>query len=63
LQPLDADNARLAYEAGARERLDAQVSAQQALGRLEDALQSPLALATATVTAGEGAHGAGTAGP
>jgi outer membrane protein TolC len=45
LQALDLANARLAYEAGARNRLDALVRAQQALGRLEDAMQSPLTLA------------------
>lgn len=44
LQPLDLVNARLAYEAGARDRLDAQVRVQQALGRLADAMQSPLTL-------------------
>ncbi len=63
LQPLDADNARLAYEAGARNRLDALVSAQQALGRLEDALQSPLTLPAATVDAGRRANDAGAPGP
>lgn len=44
LQPLDRVNARLAYEAGARNRLDALIGMQQALGRLEDAMQSPLTL-------------------
>ena len=44
LQPLDGVNARLAYEAGARNGLDALVRAQQALGQLEDAMQSPLTL-------------------
>lgn len=51
LQPLDLANARLAYEAGARDRLDALIRAQRALGRLEDAAQSPLTLAPATVRA------------
>ena len=46
LQPLDRANARLAYEAGAEDRLDAQVRAQQALGRLEDAMENPLTLST-----------------
>ena len=45
LQPLDLTDARLAYEAGAQNQLDALVRAQQALGELEDALQSPLTLA------------------
>jgi outer membrane protein, heavy metal efflux system len=45
LQALDLANARLAYETGARNRLDALVRAQQALGRLGDAMQSPLTLA------------------
>lgn len=44
LQPLDRANARLAYEAGAEDRLEAQVHAQQALGRLEDAMENPLTL-------------------
>ena len=51
LQPLDLLNARLAYQSGAQERLEALVRAQQALGRLEDAAQSPLTLAPATVAA------------
>lgn len=42
LQPLDGANARLAYEAGAEDRLDALVRAQQALGRLEDAMENAL---------------------
>ncbi len=44
LQPLDQANARLAYEAGAQDRLDALVRAQQTLGQLEDAVESPLTL-------------------
>lgn len=44
LQPLDQANARLAYEAGVEDRLDAQVRAQQALGRLEDAMENPITL-------------------
>ncbi len=42
LQPLDLADARLADEAGAQSRLDALVRAQQALGQLEDSMQSPL---------------------
>ncbi len=51
LQPLDLANARLDYETGARNRLDALRRAQQALGRVEDAMQSPLTLAPATLRA------------
>jgi outer membrane protein, heavy metal efflux system len=51
LQPLDLANARLAYETGAQDRLDALVRTQQALGQLEDAMQSPLTLSPATVHA------------
>lgn len=51
LQPLDLANARLAYEAGAQDRLDALVHAQQALGQLEDAMQSPLTLQATTLSA------------
>ncbi len=53
LQPLDLANARSAYEAGVENRLDALVRAQQSLGRLEDAVQSPLTLAPVTVQAAE----------
>jgi len=53
LQALDAANAHLAYEAGARDQLDALVRTQQALGRLEDAMQSSLTLTAATVHAAE----------
>lgn len=48
LQPLDEANASLTYESGAEDRLDALVRAQQALGRLEDAMESPLTLTAAT---------------
>ena len=53
LQPLDLANARADYEAVAQNRLGALVRAQQALGRLEDAVQSPLTLAPATVQAAQ----------
>jgi len=53
LQPLDLANARLAYEAGARSRLEARMGAQRALGALEDAMQSPLTLAPAAVRAAQ----------
>ncbi len=51
LQPLDLANAHLACDAGLENRLAAQVRAQRALGRLEQALQSPLTLAPATARA------------
>ncbi|HXS22079.1 MAG TPA: hypothetical protein VN735_12665 [Steroidobacteraceae bacterium] len=44
LQPLDLVNARLVYEASARDRPNALLSARQALGELEDAIPSPLTL-------------------
>lgn len=47
MQPLDLQNARLACEAGARNRLQARIRAQRALGRLEDATQSRLTLTPA----------------
>jgi outer membrane protein TolC len=51
LQSLDQVNGRLAYEAGAEDQLDALVHAQQELGQLEDAMQSPLTLEPATMRA------------
>jgi len=63
LQPLDLVNAKLAHEAGAQDRLDALVRAQQALGQLEDAMQSPLTLAPATVRAARRAIDTGSAEP
>lgn len=53
LQPLDRVSARLAYEHGAQDRLDALVGAQRALGRLQAAMQSPLTLAPAAVRAAQ----------
>jgi outer membrane protein, heavy metal efflux system len=63
LQALDLANARLAYLAGLQDQLDALVRAQQALGRLEDAMQSPLTLAPATVRAVERPINMGSASP
>lgn len=63
LQALDQANARLAYEAGLRDQLDALVRAQQALGRLEDAMQSPLTLTPATVRAVQRAINTGASRP
>ncbi len=52
-QPLDLSDAEVAFDTGARAALHAQVEAQQALGRLEDAVQSPLTLAASTVRAAQ----------
>lgn len=49
LQPVDLANAEVAFETGAQNRLAAVVAAQQALGGLEDAVQSPLTLAPSAV--------------
>lgn len=54
VQPLDLANARLIYDTGLENRLAAQVRAQRSLGRLEQALQSPLSLAPATARAALG---------
>ena len=44
VEPLAVANAEAEYATGAQSRLDALVKAQQALGQLEDAVQSPLTL-------------------
>ena len=44
VEPLTLANAEVEYAAGAQSRLDALVKAQEALGQLEDAVQSPLTL-------------------
>jgi cobalt-zinc-cadmium efflux system outer membrane protein len=49
--PLAVAGAEAEYGAGAQSRLDALVKAQQALGRLEDAVQSPLTLSLAALDA------------
>jgi outer membrane protein TolC len=51
--PLTVANAEAEYAIGAQNRLDALVKAQQALGQLEDAIQSPLTLPPATLDAVE----------
>lgn len=61
LQPLDLADARVASQTGARNRLDALVRAQQALGRLEDVMQSPLTLAPAMIRAARRSIAIGTA--
>ena len=44
LQPLDLANAEVAFYAGAQNQLATRLAAQQALGALQDAVQSPLTL-------------------
>lgn len=51
--PLAVANAEVEYATGGQSRLNALVSAQQALGQLEDAVQSPLTLPAAAVEAAE----------
>ena len=53
VEPLTLANAEVEYATGAQSRLDALVKAQQALGQLEDAVQSPLTLAPDTIRAVE----------
>ncbi|MHB1617138.1 MAG: TolC family protein [Metallibacterium sp.] len=53
LQPLDLADAEVAFDTGAQNQLKTQIEAQQALGRLEDALQSPLTLAPSTLRAAQ----------
>lgn len=51
MDPLAVANAQMEYVTGALARLNALIQAQQALGTLEDAVQSPLTLPAATVAA------------
>ncbi|MDE3068391.1 MAG: TolC family protein [Verrucomicrobiota bacterium] len=53
MEPLTAASAEVEYDAGAESRLNTMVQAQQALGRLEDAVQSPLTLPPATLDAAQ----------
>lgn len=53
VEPLVVANAEVAFEVGAQSRLDALIKAQQALGQLENAVQSPLTLSPAMLRAGE----------
>ena len=53
VEPLMVANAEVEFAIGAQSRLDALVKAQQALGQLEDAVQSPLTLSPALLRAGE----------
>jgi cobalt-zinc-cadmium efflux system outer membrane protein len=52
-EPLTLANAEVEYATGAQSQLDALVKAQEALGQLEDAVQSPLTLAPDTIRAAE----------
>ena len=53
VEPLTLANAEVEYATGAQSQLDALVKAQEALGQLEDAVQSPLTLAPDTISAVE----------
>lgn len=53
LQPVDRFNAEVAFEGGAQDQLQARIAAQRALGLLEQAVQSPLTLAPATLRAAQ----------
>jgi cobalt-zinc-cadmium efflux system outer membrane protein len=52
-EPLTMANAEVEFVTGAQHRLDALVQAQQALGQIEDAVQSPLTLPQAALDAAE----------
>ncbi len=52
-QPLDLANAKVAFYAQAQNRITADLSAQRALGALEDAVQSPLTLSPSAVRSAE----------
>ncbi|MBU6409528.1 MAG: TolC family protein, partial [Verrucomicrobia bacterium] len=51
--PLEVANARVAFDSGSRDQLNALIQAQQALGLLEDAMQSPLTLKPAALRAAQ----------
>ena len=53
LQPLDLANAEVAFDAGVQDQLLAHNQAQQALGLLEDAVQSPLTLSPSALRAAQ----------
>jgi outer membrane protein, heavy metal efflux system len=53
VDPLAVANAEVAFATGAQNRLNALVQAQQSLGQLEDAIQSPLTLPPATLEAAQ----------
>jgi len=51
--PLSAATAEVAFDAGAQSLLSASIKAQRSMGRLEEAVQSPLTLPGATISAAE----------
>ncbi len=53
VDPLTLANAEVEFDTGAQSRLNTLVQAQQALGQLEDAVQSPLTLPPATLDAAQ----------
>lgn len=53
LQPLDLADAEVAFDTGAQNQLAATIQAQQALSRLEDAVQSPITLAPSALRAAQ----------
>lgn len=53
IAPLAVANAEVEFAIGAQSRLDALIKAQQVLGQLEDAVQSPLTMSPAMLHAGE----------
>ncbi len=53
MDPLAVANAEVEYAAGEQNRLTAMIQAQQALGQLEDAVQSPLTLTPETIRAAQ----------
>ena len=53
VEPLALANAEAEYATGAQSQLDALVKAQEALGQLEDAVQSPLTLTPETIRAAQ----------
>ena len=53
LDPLAVANAQIEFNTGAQSRLDAMFKAQQALGQLEDAVQSPLTLPPGAIQAAQ----------
>jgi outer membrane protein TolC len=52
-EPLALASAQAEYAAGSQSQLDAQIKAQEALGQLEDAVQSPLTLPPETIRAAQ----------
>ena len=52
-QPLELADAEVAFDSGAQNTLAARVAAQQALGRLEDAVESPLTLEPSSLRAAQ----------